>query len=66
MSSIIYFFIIIQGSKCTYQLCKKCCRNKCFIENLDCPGHRILVKTRRQIAKFHASQKHNTEPIDVS
>lgn len=45
------------GSKCGYQLCKKCCRDKCFIENLDCEGHRILVKTRREMAKKHANQK---------
>lgn len=38
----------------------------CFVENMDCPGHRILVKTRREMAKFHASQNHKTESIDVS
>ncbi|KAJ3641872.1 hypothetical protein Zmor_028342 [Zophobas morio] len=53
------------GSKCVYQLCKKCCKNKCYIENLDCAGHRVLVKTRREMAKFHASKK-NSELIDVS
>ncbi|KRT83318.1 hypothetical protein AMK59_4355, partial [Oryctes borbonicus] len=26
------------GSKCLYKLCKKCCKEKCFIEELDCPG----------------------------
>ncbi|XP_032514007.2 tRNA-dihydrouridine(16/17) synthase [NAD(P)(+)]-like isoform X1 [Danaus plexippus] len=38
------------GGKCEYQLCKKCCRNKCYEENRDCKGHRILVKTRREMA----------------
>jgi tRNA-dihydrouridine synthase 1 len=54
------------GSKCGFLLCKKCCKNKCFLENLDCLGHRILVKTRREMARFYASKKNNTELIDVS
>ncbi|XP_057662058.1 tRNA-dihydrouridine(16/17) synthase [NAD(P)(+)]-like isoform X1 [Diorhabda carinulata] len=45
------------GSKCLYRLCKKCCRVKCYIEDLDCKGHRILVKTRREVAKMYASQE---------
>ncbi|XP_023013217.2 dihydrouridine synthase 1 isoform X1 [Leptinotarsa decemlineata] len=44
------------GSKCIYRLCKKCCKDKCYLGNLDCEGHRILVKTRREIAKKHAKQ----------
>ncbi|XP_044269144.1 tRNA-dihydrouridine(16/17) synthase [NAD(P)(+)]-like [Tribolium madens] len=51
------------GSKCVYQLCKKCCKNKCYLENLDCAGHRILVKTRRETAKFYARKSNTT--IDV-
>lgn len=39
------------GGKCVYQLCKKCCRNKCYVEDLDCPGHKILVNTKRKLAK---------------
>ncbi|EFA01195.1 tRNA-dihydrouridine(16/17) synthase [NAD(P)(+)]-like [Tribolium castaneum] len=54
------------GSKCIYQLCKKCCKDKCFLENLDCAGHRILVKTRREMAKFYARKDNTTELIDVS
>jgi len=45
------------GSKCGYKLCKKCCRDKCFVENLDCEGHRILVKTRREMAKSYSENK---------
>ncbi|XP_037869339.1 tRNA-dihydrouridine(20a/20b) synthase [NAD(P)+]-like isoform X2 [Bombyx mori] len=47
------------GGKCTYKLCKKCCKNKCYEEDLDCRGHRILVHTRREIAKLFANK--NTE-----
>lgn len=45
------------GSKCGYKLCKKCCKDKCFVENLDCPGHRILVKTRREMARAYSEKK---------
>ncbi|XP_045782971.1 tRNA-dihydrouridine(16/17) synthase [NAD(P)(+)]-like isoform X1 [Maniola jurtina] len=45
------------GGKCEYRLCKKCCKNKCFEEDLDCKGHRILVHTRREMAKQFAHQK---------
>ncbi|XP_022114378.2 tRNA-dihydrouridine(16/17) synthase [NAD(P)(+)]-like isoform X1 [Pieris rapae] len=44
------------GGKCSYQLCKKCCRNKCYEVDLDCKGHGILVHTRRETAKKFASE----------
>ncbi|XP_063378164.1 tRNA-dihydrouridine(16/17) synthase [NAD(P)(+)]-like [Cydia fagiglandana] len=44
------------GGKCGYKLCKKCCKNKCYEENLDCMGHRIHVKTRREMARKHAKE----------
>ncbi|XP_017773306.1 PREDICTED: tRNA-dihydrouridine(16/17) synthase [NAD(P)(+)]-like [Nicrophorus vespilloides] len=44
------------GAKCLNKLCKKCCKDKCFLENMDCPGHRILVKTRRQMAAFFQNE----------
>ncbi|KAK3924857.1 tRNA-dihydrouridine(16/17) synthase [NAD(P)(+)]-like [Frankliniella fusca] len=34
------------GSKCGFKLCRACCRKACFAEKRDCPGHRILTKTR--------------------
>lgn len=43
--------------KCLFKLCKKCCKNKCFNENSDCPGHRILVKTRRAMAQKYAAER---------
>ncbi|XP_017753280.1 PREDICTED: tRNA-dihydrouridine(16/17) synthase [NAD(P)(+)]-like isoform X1 [Eufriesea mexicana] len=44
--------------KCVHKLCRQCCRNKCFTENLDCAGHRNLTKTRRQMAiEFAAKRK---------
>ncbi|XP_037093691.1 tRNA-dihydrouridine(16/17) synthase [NAD(P)(+)]-like [Pollicipes pollicipes] len=40
-----------RGQRCPYQLCRVHCRNKCYEENLDCVGHRILCKTKRQKAQ---------------
>lgn len=51
------------GSKCVHQLCRQCCRNKCFIEDLDCVGHRILVHTRREMAKKFSSNKTDIETV---
>merc|ERR1711874_250923 len=33
------------GLKCEREMCKKCCRSKCFSENLACPGHRVFART---------------------
>lgn len=41
------------GNRCEFKLCKKCCRDKCYIDCLDCPGHRILIKTRRERGDYH-------------
>ncbi|XP_014210638.2 tRNA-dihydrouridine(16/17) synthase [NAD(P)(+)]-like [Copidosoma floridanum] len=49
------------GSKCEYKLCRQCCRNKCFTENLDCKGHRNLAKTRRKMAIEFALQRKNSK-----
>lgn len=50
-------FVVLQGQKCGFTLCKQCCRSKCYVEELDCPGHRILVKTRRAMARESANSK---------
>ncbi|KAJ8919818.1 hypothetical protein NQ315_006347 [Exocentrus adspersus] len=54
------------GSKCMFRLCKKCCKDKCFVEELDCKGHRILVKTRRAMAKMYASQRIGEKVVEVA
>ncbi|XP_018400673.1 PREDICTED: tRNA-dihydrouridine(16/17) synthase [NAD(P)(+)]-like [Cyphomyrmex costatus] len=51
------------GFKCEYKLCRQCCRNKCYIENLDCAGHRNLTKTRRQMAKEFEAKRKEVENI---
>lgn len=54
------------GTKCAYGLCKKCCKNKCFAEELDCEGHRIQVKTKREAARLYNSSKSETAPHSSS
>ncbi|XP_012251380.2 tRNA-dihydrouridine(16/17) synthase [NAD(P)(+)]-like [Athalia rosae] len=51
------------GFKCEYKLCRQCCRKKCFRENLDCPGHRNLTKTRRQIAIEFAVKRQDIDSV---
>ncbi|XP_033224562.1 tRNA-dihydrouridine(16/17) synthase [NAD(P)(+)]-like [Belonocnema kinseyi] len=51
------------GFKCEYQLCRQCCRSKCFKDNLDCVGHRNLTKTRRKMAIDFAKQRENSENL---
>lgn len=45
------------GQKCDYGLCKKCCRSKCYNEELDCNGHRIWVKTKRELARARVARE---------
>ncbi|KAK9296334.1 hypothetical protein QLX08_009659 [Tetragonisca angustula] len=49
--------------KCVHKLCRQCCRNKCFTENLDCAGHRNLTKTRRQMAIEFAAKRKTQDAI---
>lgn len=39
-----------------HNMCRACCRVKCYTEGLDCPGHRILVKTKREKAAIYYGQ----------
>ncbi|KAM8717068.1 hypothetical protein ACLKA7_003866 [Drosophila subpalustris] len=52
------------GSKCEFRLCRICCRDKCYAEDCDCPGHGILIKSRRAKAKKyeeHSRQQNNND-----
>ena len=53
----------IAGTKCDFGLCKQCCKTKCFTEELDCLGHKIWVKTKREKARaFFAQSEPNILP----
>jgi hypothetical protein len=45
-----------QGGKCEYSMCKKCCREKCIRDILDCVGHKTLTKTFREHAKLKRNE----------
>ncbi|XP_069987517.1 tRNA-dihydrouridine(16/17) synthase [NAD(P)(+)]-like [Penaeus vannamei] len=45
-----------KGGRCVHNMCRACCRVKCYTEGLDCPGHRILVKTKREKAAIYYGQ----------
>uniref|UniRef100_A0A8D0GM77 tRNA-dihydrouridine(16/17) synthase [NAD(P)(+)]-like n=1 Tax=Sphenodon punctatus TaxID=8508 RepID=A0A8D0GM77_SPHPU len=35
-----------KGNKCVFNLCRGCCKKRAFKETADCPGHRLLFKTK--------------------
>ena len=45
-----------RGTKCGRNLCRQCCKNKCFVEELDCIGHKVFVKTNREKARKHSME----------
>ena len=42
--------------KCDNELCKSCCQSKCYLEELDCPAHRIKVKSTRERARMRKKE----------
>lgn len=54
------------GIKCEYRLCRTCCREKCYTEDRDCPGHGILIKSRRIKAKKFGNQRASKQDSGVS
>ena len=42
--------------KCDNELCKLCCQTKCFQEELDCPAHKIQVKSKREAARKYKEE----------
>lgn len=42
---------LLQGLKCAFKLCKNCCREKCYAENIDCVGHKFIIEKRRGYLK---------------
>lgn len=54
------------GLKCEFTMCKTCCRLKCYVENWDCPGHGILIHTRREKAKQFQLQREKGNCEEIS
>ncbi|EDV57200.1 tRNA-dihydrouridine(16/17) synthase [NAD(P)(+)]-like [Drosophila erecta] len=55
-----------QGSKCEFQLCRVCCKDRCYNNDRDCPGHGILIKSRRAKAKLFEEHVAPKDDHDVS
>ena len=43
--------------KCSHSRCKRCCKEKAFVENLDCEGHRVFIRSNREKAKQGGKEK---------
>jgi len=51
------------GARCKYSLCRICCKSKCYTEDLNCEGHKIMIQQRRQYAKEKA-QMQKTDTVE--
>jgi len=52
-----------RGDKCERSLCKKCCKTKCFYDELDCIGHKCFVKTNREKSRLKNREDANKQTI---
>lgn len=46
-----------RANNCEHGLCKSCCKVTCFEKVLDCKGHRLIFKTRRDKKLAHLNEK---------
>lgn len=53
-----------RGTKCEFSICRVCCRKKCYVENLNCSGHRVFVKSKRDKAQHYERLKQQQQPND--
>lgn len=51
----------IRGRKCSYMMCKNCCKEKTFRETLDCKGHRIVLHTKNSSKAAFDQKKREME-----
>lgn len=51
-----------QGIKCVYELCRVCCRDKCYSEEAECTGHGFLLEKKRR----KQMNQSNTKTMEVS
>lgn len=46
---ITFFFnFLLKGTKCDHRLCRICCRDKCFTDELMCNGHKFRIERRNR------------------
>lgn len=49
-----------RGLKCDFNLCRICCRTKCFEDTLNCSGHKVFVRNKKKRAKLYEEEKTKT------
>lgn len=49
-----------RGLKCDFNLCRICCRTKCFEDTLNCSGHKMFVKNKKERAQLYVKEKMKT------
>ncbi|XP_061191189.1 tRNA-dihydrouridine(16/17) synthase [NAD(P)(+)]-like [Saccostrea echinata] len=54
----------IRGRKCSYMMCKNCCKEKTFREILDCKGHRIMLHTKNSSKVAFDQKKREMENMN--
>ncbi|CRK92302.1 CLUMA_CG005862, isoform A [Clunio marinus] len=51
-----------RGLKCDFNLCRICCKKKCFIETFNCSGHKVFIKDKRERAQHMEIIKKKMKP----
>lgn len=49
-----------RGLKCDYNQCRICCRKKCLDDTLNCSGHKLFVKNKKERAELLGGVKMKT------
>lgn len=53
-----------RGLKCLFKFCRVCCRKKCYIETMNCAGHKVFIKDKRERTKLYEEQQQKTKTND--
>merc|ERR1719508_416567 len=52
--------------KCSNLMCRKCCKEKAFKEDLDCEGHRVFIRSNREKAKLRSKEVNREDDTDTA
>lgn len=57
------FSCLVKGLKCDHKMCRQCCRDKCYTENLVCVGHKYRVEGAKRKKYEHPTDTENVQPV---